>query len=83
MRRMKSREDETYVALTNGCYGDTKRELYEIAMSLGRIADMLAEMNGFPVDYDDLHKEKKNVVYAHKKDSIAECIQKIHERKEE
>ena len=61
MRRMKSREDETYVALTNGCYGDIKeRELHEIAMSLGRIADMLAEMNGFPVDYDDLQKGKKN-----------------------
>lgn len=84
MRRMKSREYETYVVLTNACYGDRKeRELYEIAMSLGRIADMLAEMNGFPVDYDDLQKGKKNVVYAHKKDSIAECIQKIHERKEE
>ena len=61
MRRMKSREDETYVVLTNACYGDRKElELYEIAMSLGRIADMLAEMNGFPVDYDDLQKGKKN-----------------------
>ena len=55
---MKSREDETYVALidalTNGFCIDTKeRELYEIAMSLGRIADMLAEMNKYIVDYDD------------------------------
>lgn len=61
MKRTKSREGETYVALTNECYGDIKeRELYEIAMSLGRIADMLSEMNGFPVDYDDLKKGKKN-----------------------
>ncbi len=57
---MKSREDETYVALTNGCYGDIKeRELYEIAISLGRIADMLAEMNKYIVDYDDMAKERK------------------------
>lgn len=83
MKRTKSREGETYVALTNGWNGDIKRELYEIAMSLGRIADMLSEMNGFPVDYDDLKKGKKNNVYVHKRDSIAESIRNIHERKEE
>ena len=56
---MKSREDETYIALTNGFWGDIKeRELYEIAMSLGRIAEMLAEMNKYIVDYDDTEKRK-------------------------
>ena len=57
---MKSREDETYVALTNGYYGDIKeRELYEISMSLARIADMLAEMNGYIVEYDDTAERKE------------------------
>ena len=56
---MKSREDETYSALINGICCDLKeRELYEIAMSLGRIADMLAEMNRYIVDYDDMSKRK-------------------------
>lgn len=51
---MKSREDETYIALRNDYISSTKeRELYEIAMSLGRIADMLAEMNRYLIDYDD------------------------------
>ena len=59
--RMKSREDETYVALTNGVVGDIKeRELYEIAMSLGRIADMLAEMNRYIVDYDDSGRQNND-----------------------
>ena len=59
---MKSREDETYVALSDYCrYGDVKdRELCEIAMSLGRIADMLAEMNRYIVDYDDSGMQRKN-----------------------
>lgn len=57
---MKSREDETYVALTNGFWGDMKeRELYECAMSLGRIADMLSEMNGYIVDYDNMAEREK------------------------
>ena len=52
---MKSREDETYIALKDYYhYGDSRdRELCEIAMSLGRIADMLAEMNRYIIDYDD------------------------------
>lgn len=55
---MKSREDETYVALFNDVYGDLygtvkERCLYEIAISLGRIADMLAEQNGYLIDSDD------------------------------
>ena len=62
-RIMKSREDETYAALINrfkyGVGVDFKEcELYEIAMSLGRIADMLAEMNKYIVDYDDTEKRK-------------------------
>lgn len=51
---MRSREDETYVALVNNIFGDIKgRCLFEIARSLGRIADMLAEQNGYLIDYDD------------------------------
>lgn len=52
---MRSREDETYIALFNKMYvdTDTDRILREIAISLGRIADMLAEMNGYIVEYDE------------------------------
>ena len=59
---MKSREDETYVALNElwRCGNLKERELYEIAMSLGRIADMLAEMNRYIVDYDDNGRQKEN-----------------------
>lgn len=39
-----SREEETIKALE---YMSEKQALYEIAVSLGRIADMLAEMNGY------------------------------------
>lgn len=61
---MKSREDETYVALTNAltngfCIDTKERELYEIAISLGRIADMLAEINRYIVDYDDMTERDK------------------------
>lgn len=52
---MSSREDETYIALVNEMYvdTDTNRILREIAISLGRIADMLAEQNGYIVEYDE------------------------------
>ena len=52
---MSSREDETYIALVNEMYveTDTDRILREIAISLGRIADMLAEQNGYIVEYDE------------------------------
>ena len=58
---MRSREDETYIALNEYCcYGDLRdRELYEIAISLGRIADMLAEMNKYIIDYDD-ERQREN-----------------------
>jgi hypothetical protein len=60
--RMKSREDETYVALNElwRCGNLKERELYEIAMSLGRIADMLAEMNRYIVDYDESGRQKED-----------------------
>ena len=52
---MASREDETYIALFNEMYvdTDTNRILREIAISLGRIADMLAELNGYHIEYDE------------------------------
>ena len=57
---MKSREDETYIALRNDYISSTKeRELYEIAMSLSRIADMLAEMNRYLIDYDDGERQSE------------------------
>ena len=51
---MKSREEETDAALANE-FGDDRmdRELYEIAISLGMIVDMLAEMKRYIVDCDD------------------------------
>lgn len=55
---MKSREDETYYNLTHNAYCNTDTILYEIALSLGRIADMLAEMNRYIVEYDG-HAERK------------------------
>ena len=58
---MKSREDGTYIALSDFYrYGDSRdRELCEIAMSLGRIADMLAEMNRYIIDYDDGERQSE------------------------
>lgn len=52
MSKIRSREDETYSILTNCDYVNTDMILYEIAMSLGRIADMLTEANGYIVEYD-------------------------------
>lgn len=51
-RKVRSREDETYSALINYDYVNTDTILYEIATSLGRIADMLTEANGYKVEYD-------------------------------
>ena len=57
---MKSREDETFENLTNNHTGyGTNSILFEIAMSLGRIADMLAEHNGYVVDYEEEKRKKK------------------------
>ena len=52
VRKVPSREDGTYIALTRGEYVNTDSILYEIAKSVGRIADMLAEANGYKVEYD-------------------------------
>lgn len=54
MGKLRSREDETYSAFsTLASYGhaNTDTILYEIAISLGRIADMLAEVR-YVVEYD-------------------------------
>ena len=48
--KMHSREDEAYVVCRDGSMGDVYKD---IAISLGRIADMLAEMNRYVVDYDN------------------------------
>jgi hypothetical protein len=52
VRKVRSREDETYSDLTSSNYVNTDTILYEIATSLGRIADMLIEANGHKVEYD-------------------------------
>lgn len=53
---MKSREDCTRHNLTKDGYlrlgTDTVAILYEIAISLGRIADMLVKMNGYIVEHE-------------------------------
>ena len=46
---MHSREDEAYVVCRDGNVEDV---IKDIAISLGRIADMLSEKNGYIVDYD-------------------------------
>lgn len=55
MSKIRSREDETYSTFSTVAsygYADTDTILYEIAISLGRITDMLAEANGYIVEYD-------------------------------
>lgn len=61
---MRSREDETYISLVNNQPVMTAESIqFEIATSLGRIADMLAEMNGYVIDYDERRiKQKKDVI---------------------
>ena len=55
---MKSREDETWTKYEENSYcGDYL--LAQIALSLGRIADMLAEQQGYIVQYDE-EEGKKN-----------------------
>lgn len=46
---MRSREDCAYIV---GRDGDTDAVIRDIAVSLGRIADMLAEMNRYYVECD-------------------------------
>ena len=49
---MISREDQTWTNIVNNG-GAGQPILFEIAISLGRIADMLAEMNGYLVEYGE------------------------------
>ena len=57
---MDSREDETYFALTNE-YGDARndRALFEIAISIGMIVDILAEMKRYIVGNDDRERVRE------------------------
>lgn len=52
---MKSREEE---AIRNK-YDDTQLLLYDISISLGRIADMLAEMNRYIIEYDSTERKEE------------------------
>lgn len=54
----KSREDETRRATAKAGYPYVDVNLQQIALSLGRIADMLAEMNGYIIQYDVEKKEE-------------------------
>lgn len=60
---MKSREEE---AIRNK-YDDTQLLLYDISISLGRIADMLAEMNRYFIRYDNVER-KEDIIEALKKE---------------
>lgn len=53
---MHSREDEAYVICRDGSMDDVYKD---IAVSLGRIADMLAEMNRYIIDYDDAERRER------------------------
>lgn len=57
---MISREQETFDHLTKNKYSDTENILYEIAISLGRIADMLAEQNLYIIDYRSEEKQDES-----------------------
>ena len=53
---MKSKEDESYLVCRDRGMEDVVKD---IAISLGRIADMLAEMNRYIVDYDNRERCEK------------------------
>ena len=52
---MKSKEDESYLVCRDRGMEDVVKD---IAISLGRIADMLAEMNRYIIDYDTERREE-------------------------
>ena len=56
---MESREEAT-VGREPFTMTSTDEILYEIALSLGRIADLLADMNGYPVDSYLIERRDKN-----------------------
>lgn len=54
--KMHSREDEAYVICRDGSMDDV---IKDIAVSLGRIADMLAEMNQYIIHYDNRERREE------------------------
>ena len=56
MSKIRSREDETYSTLSSYGHTNTDAILYEIAISLGRIADMLTEARHV-VEYDSENED--------------------------
>lgn len=60
---MKSREEE---AIRNK-HDDTQLLLYDISVSLGRIADMLAEMNRYFIRYEN-GERKEDIIDAIRKE---------------
>jgi len=56
---MESREEKTVANEPWMFNGATNVLLYEIAVSLGRIADLLADMNGYYIDSCCLEKRKE------------------------
>lgn len=54
MEDLISREEE---AIRNK-YDDTQLLLYEISISLGRIADMLAKMNHYIIEHDNTERKE-------------------------
>lgn len=59
MKKIDSREESTRRNESFMFNGSPNKLLYEIALSLGRIADQLAEMNGYDVDSYYNEKRKK------------------------
>lgn len=53
---MKSKEDESYLVCRDRGMEDVVKD---IAISLGRIADMLAEMNRYVIDYEDAERREE------------------------
>ena len=76
---MISREDQTWTNIVNnGGTGETQTTLFEIALSLGRIADMLAEMNDYVVEYGEQSRAAEEPVrhakwIAGKSDGHVQC----------
>ena len=59
MKKMESREETTVANEPIFQTSITDALLYEIAVSLGRIADLLAEVNGYDVDSCCIEKRKE------------------------
>ena len=59
-KKIESREEATVANEPWMFNGVTNVLLYEIAVSLGRIADLLADMNGYDVNFCCIEKRKDN-----------------------